>query len=241
MAQLSLAELTEKRNAELLKVNGLSQADYDQSALQVHSINADIDLIKAQIRKTEIMAPYDGILGLRNISLGAQVTPGTPLVTIRTVQKLKLDFSVPEKYGKDVKAGLQVTFTLQGEDARYNATVTATEESVEASTRNLKARAMVDNITTALKPGTFATVDLELGENKNALMIPTQAIIPQERNKQVILAQAGKAKFIAVKTGIRQASSVEVISGLKAGDTIVTTGILFLKPEADLKITKIMQ
>jgi membrane fusion protein, multidrug efflux system len=241
MAQLSLAEQNEKRNAELIKVNGISQVDFDQSSLQVHSINADIDLIKAQIRKTEIIAPYDGVLGLRNVSIGAQVTPGIALATLRSVHKLKLDFSVPEKYGKDIKAGLQVFFTFQGEDARYNATVMATEEAIETSTRNLKVRAIADNETIAFKPGTFATVDLELGENKNALMIPSQAIIPQERNKQVILAQGGKAKFTAVKTGTRQASAIEVISGLKAGDTIVTTGILFLKPGADLKISKIAQ
>jgi membrane fusion protein, multidrug efflux system len=240
-AQLQLAEQTEKRNAELLKVNGLSQAEYDQSALEISSINADIDLIKAQIRKTEVMAPYDGIIGLRNISLGAQVTPGTALATIRAVRQLKLDFSVPGKYGTYVKAGLHVTFTLQGEDARYNATVMATEEAVEASTRNLKARAVVDNKALALLPGAFATVDLELGENKNALMIPTQAIIPQERNKQVIVAKGGKALFTAVKTGTRQASAVEVVSGLKEGDTIVTTGVLFLKPGADLKFSKIAQ
>ena len=168
MAQLSLAKQNEKRNTELLKVNGISQVDYDQSALQVHSISADIDLIKAQIRKTEIMAPYDGVLGLRNVSLGAQVTPGTPIATIRADQKLKLDFSVPEKYASSVKAGIKVSFVLQGEDKRYGAIVTATEEAVEASTRNLKARAVVDNETIALKPGAFATVDLELGQNKNA-------------------------------------------------------------------------
>jgi membrane fusion protein, multidrug efflux system len=241
MAQLSLAELTEKRNAELLKVNGISQADYDQSSLMVHSINADIDLIRAQIRKSEIRAPYDGILGLRNISLGAQVTPGTAVVTIRAVNRLKLDFSVPEKYGSFVKAGLHVSFTLQGEDDRYDATVSATEEAVETSTRNLKARALVIEKISKLKPGSFANVDLELGENNNALMVPTQAIIPQERNKQVIVAQGGKAKFVPVKTGTRQASAVEVVSGLSVGDTIVTTGILFLKPGADIKFSKIVQ
>jgi membrane fusion protein (multidrug efflux system) len=241
MAQLQLAKLTEKRNADLLKENAISQADYDQAALQVQSVNADIDLIKAQISKTEIMAPYDGVLGLRNISLGAQVIPGTALVTIRSVGKLKLEFSVPEKYGSYVKAGLKVTFALQGEDGHYNATVTASEEAVEASTRNLKARAVIENKTSSLKPGAFATVDLNLGENKNALMIPTQAIIPQERNKQVIVAKGGKAIFTSVKTGTRQASAVEVVSGLKEGDTIVTTGVLFLKPGADLKFSKIAQ
>ncbi len=241
LAQQALAEQTEKRNAELLKINGMSQAEYDQSALQVRSFAADIELIKAQIRKTEVMAPFDGVLGLRNISIGAQVTPGTPLATIRSIHRLKLDFSVPEQYGGLVKPGLKVSLGIQGETARCEAIVSATEEAIEASTRNLRVRAVIENNTKSLKPGAFANVDVDLGENVNALMIPTQAIIPQERSKQVIVARSGKAKFTPVKTGTRQASAVEVVSGLVAGDTIVTTGILFLRPGADLKFSKIAQ
>jgi membrane fusion protein, multidrug efflux system len=241
VAQLSLAEQTEKRNAELLKVNGISQAEYDLSALQINSINADMDLIKAQIRKTEIVAPFDGVLGLRAISIGAQVTPGTALATIRSINRLKLDFSVPEKYGNLIKPGMKVSFNVQGEEAHCDALVMATEEAIESSTRNLRVRAIIQNHNAPLTPGAFANVNLELGENNGALMIPSQAIIPQERNKQVIVAQNGKAKFIVVNTGTRQASLVEVISGLHAADTIVTTGILFLKPGADLKFSKIVQ
>ena len=110
-----------KRQAELLKVSGISQSDYDQAVLQIHSINADIEILKAQIRKTEIYAPFDGVIGLKNISIGAQVTPNTPIATIRAVQKLKLDFSVPEKYSDELRSGLKVTFTVQGNDTKYDA------------------------------------------------------------------------------------------------------------------------
>jgi membrane fusion protein, multidrug efflux system len=241
IAQLALAEQTEKRNAELLKVNGISQAEYDLSTLQISLIKADMDLIRAQIRKTEIMAPFDGVLGLRAISIGAQVTPGTALATIRSTDRLKLDFSVPEKYGNLIKPGLKVTLNVQGENALSDALVMATEEAIESSTRNLRVRAVIQNNIATLTPGAFANVNLQLGQNTGALMVPSQAIIPQERNKQVIVAQNGKAKFVVVNTETRQASLVEVISGLHSGDTVVTTGILFLKPGADLKFSKIVQ
>jgi membrane fusion protein (multidrug efflux system) len=240
-AQLEIAEQTEKRQAELLKISGISQSDYDQAVLQIHSINADIEILKAQVRKTEVLAPFDGVIGLRAISIGAVVTPGMALATIRAVQRLKLDFSVPEKYGNQVKPGLKITFTVLGDDGPHDATVMATEEGIDVGTRNLKARAIVKNGNAELKPGAFANVELELGENKNALMVPTQAIIPQERNKQLIVAKNGKAQFVTVKTGVRQASAVEVLDGIAAGDTIVTTGLLFLKPGTDLKFSKVAQ
>jgi membrane fusion protein (multidrug efflux system) len=240
-AQLELAEQTEKRQAELLKVSGISRSDYDQSVLQIHSINADIEILKAQLRKTEVLAPFDGVIGLRNISIGAEVTPGMALAAIRQVRQLKLDFSVPEKYSNEVKRGLKVKFTVLGDEAPHEAIVMATEEGIDVATRNLKARAIVKNENAKLMPGAFANVELELGENKNALMVPTQAIIPQERNKQLIVAKNGKAQFVTVKTGVRQASAVEVVDGIAAGDTIVTTGLLFLKPGTDLKFSKVAQ
>jgi membrane fusion protein (multidrug efflux system) len=240
MAQLELAQLNEKRNAELLQSNAISQSDYDQSALQMRSIQADIDLIKAQISKTEIKAPYDGILGLRMISPGAQVTPGTALATLRTTKRLKVDFNIPGKYSELVKSGLKVSLHVQGEDTTYRATVIATEGAIDVGTRNFKVRALIDNAP-PVKPGSFANVDLELGENDKAIMIPTQAIIPRERDKQVILASGGKAHFTPVKTGVRQESLIEVLWGLHAGDTIVTTGILFMKPGAEVKFSKIAQ
>jgi membrane fusion protein (multidrug efflux system) len=239
--QLDIAEQTQKRQSELIKINGISQSDYDQAVLQVSSISADIEVLKVQISKTELRAPFDGVIGLRSVSVGAEVTSGTPLATIRSIQQLKLDFSVPEKYSSQVKPGMKVKFTVQGDDTRYDATVMATEEGIDVVTRNLKARAVVKNVDKALKPGAFANVELELSDIKDALMVPTQAIIPQELNKQLIVAKQGQAKFVTVQTGVRQASNIQVISGISAGDTIVTTGILFLKPGTSLKFSKVSE
>lgn len=237
--QLTIAQKTEERQGELLKINGVSQSEYDQALLAVNSIKNDVEVLKVQIGKTEVLAPYDGIIGLRNISPGAQITTSTALTTIRVVDKLKLDFSVPEKYSLNVRQGTKITFTVQGNDSLFGAEVIATEMGIESTTRNLRARAVVNGISPALVPGTFATVKLDLSENKNALMIPSQAVIPQARNKKAIVSRNGKADFVTVITGIRQAALVEVTHGLQSGDTVVTTGILFIKPGNPIKFAKI--
>jgi membrane fusion protein (multidrug efflux system) len=238
-AQLQLEEQTEKRQSELMKVNGISQLDLDQTILQINSIKADIEVLEVQINKTEVRAPFDGTIGLRSISIGAQITTATALATIRDVRHLKLDFSVPEKYGSIIKPGFKVKFTVQGSDIKYDATVMATEQGIESDTRNLNGRAVVESNTAALVPGEFANVELRLSEKNDALMVPTEAVIPQERSKQIIIAKQGKASFVTVITGVRNTSSVQVLSGISAGDTVVTTGILFLKPNAVLKFSKI--
>jgi membrane fusion protein (multidrug efflux system) len=237
--QLQLAEQTEKRQSELLKVSGISQFDYDQTVFQVNSIKDDIELLNVQIGKTELKAPFDGVIGLKNISVGAQVNSTTALATIRMINRLKIDFSVPEKYSGEIVPGKLLTFTVEGDSLKNTAAVMATEGGIESDTRNLKVRAVIDHVSPRLKPGAFATVELELGRNTKALLVPTQCIIPQARSKKLIVARDGKAEFLTVNTGIRQAEFIEVLDGIRAGDTVVTTGIIFLKPKADLKFSKI--
>ena len=159
---------------------------------------------------------------------------------ISLVEKLKLDFSVPEKYSREITPGKKLTFTIEGDTIRYSATVLATEEGIESETRNLKVRSIVDHASSGLKPGSFATVELELGKHEHALLVPTQSIIPQARSKKVIVANNGKAEFREVTTGIRKPDLIEVLKGVNPGDTVVTTGILFLKPKADLKFSKVI-
>jgi len=227
-AQLDLQQQIYKRQSELIKVNGISQNEYEQSLLQVNTLLAEIEAQKAQIRKTEILAPFDGIIGLRNVSLGAVVSTSTTLATIRS-NRLKLDFYVPEKYGDAIKAGMNVDFSLYSGQSDYRATVLATERSIDDATRNLKVRAVINQTGEGLIPGAFANVKLRLGETSKALMIPTEALIPMEREKQVILSKNGKAHFVTVKTGIRKESLVEITEGLQVGDTLVTSGLLFFK------------
>jgi membrane fusion protein (multidrug efflux system) len=238
-SQLAIQQRIYKRQTQLMKVNGISQNEYEQTILQINSISADIAEEKALIRKTEVRAPFDGTIGLRNVSVGAVVSNSTLLATIRTNQRLKLDFFVPEKYSSIIRVGMNVKFTMANSDAVYVAKVTATEEGIENDTRNLKVRAMISSTSKDLIPGAFANVNLRLGENTRALMIPSQAIIPEEEKKQVIIARHGKAHFVPVKTGIRKSSKVEVVEGLESGDTLMITGILFLKEGDKLSYSSI--
>jgi membrane fusion protein (multidrug efflux system) len=232
--QLAIQEKIHERQSELLKANGISQNDYEQTGLLLNSLRADIEVQKVLIRKTEVLAPFDGVIGLRSISIGAEVTPSTLLATIRSEDKLKLDFSVSEKYSSEIKPGMKILFSMSNDEKQYEATVMATEQGIDLLSRNLKVRAIVDNKSDHLLPGAFADVNLKLNEKKNALMIPTMAVIPEEQNKSIILARKGKAHFINVKTGVRRASSIEITDGIQPGDTVITTGILILKEGSKL-------
>jgi membrane fusion protein, multidrug efflux system len=224
----------------LLKVNGISQNDYDLTGLQLNELKADIEVQKALIRKTEVLAPFDGVIGLRNISIGAQVSPTTLLATIRTDNKLKLDFSVPEKYSSKIRPGMTVKFSMYNEEKYYDASVIATEQGIDANTRNLRVRAIINTSSGELLPGAYANVELQLGANDKALVIPSKAIIPKAKNKLVIRAKNGEASFIQVKTGIRNEIGVEITNGLQVGDTIITTGTMMLREGSKLEYSTVV-
>jgi len=237
--QLQIANQNEQRSLQLIKIQGISQQDYDASLLNVNNIKADIEITQATIIKTEIRAPFNGKVGLKNISMGAFVTPATIVATIQQTDILKLDFSVPEKYIPQVKVGQPVQFTTEGNTKKYTAKIMATESGVTQETRSLSIRAIVQNKEAGLVPGIFAKVVLNFDPDPNAIVVPTQAIIPQARGKKVIVYQGGLAKFNDVTTGIRDSSMVQITSGLKAGDTIVTTGLLSVRPDTKIQMNKI--
>ncbi|MEY4336331.1 MAG: hypothetical protein RLZZ45_1250 [Bacteroidota bacterium] len=237
--QLKIAEKTEERQRELLKINGISQQDYDLSLLQVNNIKADIELTEVNIAKTEIRAPYAGRMGLRSISPGAYITPATVITSISQVDKKKISFSIPEKYSNDIRQGMKIEFKIEGIEGTQHATILASESVVEANTRNLKVLAIVNDGAQKLVPGTFAKVNLTLSQNNEAVIVPTQCIIPNARAKQVVLFKDGKPEFTTVTTGIRGSETIQVISGIKPGDTVVTTGLLFIRKDSKLKLSKL--
>lgn len=237
--QLQIAEKTEERQGELLKINGISQQDFDLVALNVQTLKVDIEATKIAIAKTEIRAPYSGQVGLRNISLGAYISPNDLITTLRQVNSLKLEFSIPEKYAKEIKQGNTVSFKVDGGSQIHSATIMATENSVEQTTRTLRVKAIVNRHHAELVPGVFANVNLRLGKNSKALMIPTQSVIPTARNKQVVILRKDIAVFTTIETGIRDSSYVQVISGIHAGDTVITSGLMVVRPNAKLKMKKI--
>jgi membrane fusion protein, multidrug efflux system len=237
--QYQIAQKTVERYGELLKIQGISQQEYDLAQLQVNNLRADMDIVRVNIGKTEVRAPYAGRLGLRNISVGAYVSPTSIITTLRKVDQLKLEFSVPEKYSNAMKPGSQVKFGLEGVKDKFTANVIATEAAIEANTRTLKVRAVLAGRNPALVPGAFAKVSLEIGKDVQSLVIPTQAVIPQARNKRVVVYSGGTARFQVVTTGIRDSSYIQVTEGLNEGDTVVTTGLLAIRPDSKVKLTRV--
>jgi len=237
--QLQIAEQTEKRQAELIKIQGISQQEYDLSLLGVSNLKADIDILKEAVRKTEIRAPFSGKLGLKNISDGAYVTSATIITTISQVNLLKIQFNVPEKYGSQLRTGQNINFTVDGSNKNYSANIIASEVKMDENTRSLAIRGIVRNGDASLIPGVFAKVKIVLGQNENAIMIPTIVVQPLGRKKLVYLYKGGKSIPSDITTGIRDSSSVQVLTGLNVGDTVITTGLLFLRPGADIKLKKV--
>jgi membrane fusion protein (multidrug efflux system) len=237
--QLEINQKTVERYKELLKIQGISQQDADLSELQVSNIKADIELTKVNIAKTEIRAPFDGKIGLRNVSLGAYVAPTTVIATLRQLNQLKLEFTVPEKYSAEFIKGKSVSFGIEGSKDRFNATVIATELSIDANTRSLKVRALVKGGNPYLVPGAFAKVALHLEKNDFAMVIPTQAVIPLARGKQVIVYRGGSTEFLNISTGIRDSSFVQVLDGIKPGDTVLISGLMSIRPTSKIQLTKV--
>jgi membrane fusion protein (multidrug efflux system) len=237
--QLRIARQTENRYDQLQKIGGISKQDYDVTALNVSNLRADLDIINTSIAKTVIRAPFSGKLGLKGISTGAYVTPQSIVTTIQKTNGLRIDFNIPEKYTGEVKPGQIINFTTEGNSRTYTATVVATESGITEATRSLTIRARVKGEEAGLVPGAFARVKLSFAPDPNALMIPTQAIIPQARGKKVYVYRGGKADFVDVTTGVRDSVMVQVVSGLKQGDTVITTGLLGLKPDAKVMVKQV--
>ncbi len=234
--QLKIAEQTEKRQSELLKIQGISQQDYDLSLLQVNNLKADMDIIKTSIAKTEIRSPFNGKIGLRNISEGAYITPSTSITNISQVSQVKLQFNVPEKYGTQLSIGKRINFGIDGEIQTFVAQIIAQEITIDENTRTLAIRAMVLNNHSALIPGAFAKVNISVGQKANAIMVPTLAVLPTGRKKQVFIYKNGIAFATDVITGVRDSSNIQIVSGVNLGDTIITSGLLFIKNGSEVKL-----
>jgi membrane fusion protein (multidrug efflux system) len=238
--QMQIAQQTENRHEQLLKIGGISKEDYAATALQVSNLRADLDIINTSIAKTVIRSPFSGKLGLKDISTGAYVTPQSVIALIQKTNDLKIDFNLPEKYTNQIKKGQFVNFTVEGSGRNYAAVIAATGAGIEQTTRTLMIRAQVKGDITGLTPGNFAKVKLNFEPDPNALLIPTQAIIPQARGKKAVRFKNGKADFVDVTTGVRDSSMVQITSGLNKGDTVIVTGLLSVKPDANIMIRKVI-
>lgn len=232
----SLAEETMLRQKQLLAINGISQQEFDQAQNELNTIKADMDFATAQILKTEIKAPFDGIIGLKNVSEGAFISPTTIIASIQQIDPVKIDFSIPERYASFLKKNTKVVFSIEGTDQEYTGFVFAIEPKIDLASRTVHVRAICENSKATIYPGAFANLKIFLNDIDNAILIPTEAIIPDINGQKVFVLKNGKAAFARVETGIRTEAKIQITKGLVVGDTIITTGIMQLRPDAFVKI-----
>jgi membrane fusion protein, multidrug efflux system len=238
--QKKLAQVNEERQHKLLDKEAISQREYDISITNLNSINADIDNLKAQIAKTVIRAPFNGRMGLRYVSMGSYLSPATKITTLTSVVPAKIDFAVPAKYANAVGRGTNISFTTENGNDNFKGIVYAVEPKIDPNTRTVMLRATSPNAGGRLIPGAFARIEIILNSKKGAIVIPTEAVIPDLQGHKVFVVRNKKAAFISVEVGTRTDRDIEIYSGLSIGDTLITSGILMVKPGGDVEIKEIV-
>jgi membrane fusion protein (multidrug efflux system) len=232
-----LALLREKRIAQLVKQGVARLEEYDTALAELNVQDADIELTRAQIAKTEIRAPFDGIVGLRYVSDGAFITAATRVATLQRLDRLKIDFSLPEKYAGRIRPRNPMTFTVAGGDQRFKGEIYAQDPRIDAATRTVLVRAWCENPATRLLPGASARVELVLSELDKAILIPSVAVIPGLNELNVyVVGEDQKAERRAVEAGTRLESTVHILSGLRSGDVVITSGLQQMRPGQMIRV-----
>jgi len=234
-SELDIAQKEAERLEQLYNQKVASQREFDNAESSLSVAKAELELIEAQLRKTDIRAPFGGVVGLRSVSEGTYVTPTTPITTLLEDRPVKVDFTVPERFAASVKKGDVVRFTVEGSSRVFEATVYALESIIDANTRTMGVRATCPNSDGALVPGAFAEVEVLLPE-RETLTVPSFALVPELRGQKVFLYRGGKAEARPVETGLRTEDRVEIVDGLAPGDTLITSGLLQLKSGAPVTV-----
>ncbi|MFA6127627.1 MAG: efflux RND transporter periplasmic adaptor subunit [Bacteroidales bacterium] len=236
--QAKLAEANESREKVLLSKGGISQERFDEISNLRQTLQAELEVLKVDLSKTEIRAPFSGKTGLRNVSIGALVHPGFVLADLQDLRHMLIDFSIPERYSRDLKPGSPVTFRTDYLPEEQKAEVEAIEPAVDQQTRTLLVRAAISNTGGMLVPGTSAKVFLTVKETASSIFVPTSALIPSIKGYSVFLKKGGKAVAKQVKTGVRNSDFVQIQEGVQSGDTLLTTNLLRIKGGSLLSIIK---
>lgn len=237
--ELALMQQAENRKRQLLDKGGTTQEEYDVIRGQVNNKKAEIEYINAQIQRTEIRAPFDGILGLKYTDQGAYVTPNIQIASLQDISKIKVEFSIPEQYSSVIKNGNEIRFNVQGTDSVFTGTVYAIEPQIDTRSRTFKVRAISDNSQGLLQPGSFADITLILESFEDAIMVPTIALVPEGTNFHIYTYQNGKAIEKEVKIGERDNKMINIMEGLNASDTILINGLLNVQDSASVAIRDI--
>lgn len=224
--QQKLAESEEYRQQQLLKIEAVSQEEYDIALNQVNTLAAEVELLESQIVKTSIYAPFSGTIGLRYASAGGYVTTANLIATMQQLDPIKVEFSVPERYAPKIKEGTDIRFEVTGFDEVFKAKVYAIESKIDINTRTVRVRASGQNAHRQLRPGAFAQVEIVLNTFEDAILVPAEALVTELEGQKLFIAKDGKAKSQKVKTGIRTERLVQIVEGLAPQDTILLTGLM---------------
>lgn len=237
-SQVQLAEDRVFRQSALLQKDAVSKEAYEQVRTDLAALNADIQLMEANIALTELRAPFDGVIGLRRVSEGAYASPTTTIATLTKVVPLKIDFHVPEKYDNRLKPGTKISFEVEGNLNTFYASVYAVESKIDPVTNTFAVRARYHNHN-GIPPGRTANLKVRMLEINDAIAIPSEAIIPEMGKDKVYVYRSGKAQPVIITKGLRTESHVQVLEGLSVGDTIITSGTLQLRAGLDVVLDNI--
>lgn len=236
LTEEKLAQENAQRATLLFEKEAISSQENDVSLADLESAKAQTQLIKAQIAKTKIRAPFAGKIGLRSVSKGEYLTPTTVVATLMNTDPIKILFSVPEKYTSQVRIGQPLSFSTSSSQENFSAKIYAIEPGIDAETRTIQLRAIARNPDGALFPGSFARVQLPINTIKDAVLVPTESVIPIQDGQQVFVVKNGKAKVVAVKALSRTSTDVLLESGVGIGDTVLTSGIMSLREGTPVKV-----
>jgi membrane fusion protein, multidrug efflux system len=241
-AQLKKLQLDEKlatddvyRKEKLLEIKAVSQEELDISRNQLGAIQADIELTRAQLEKTGIYAPFTGRIGLRYASPGGYISSDVLIARIQQTDPIKIEFSVPEKYITGITSNMAIQFNVAGTDSNFTGHIYAIEPRIDPSTRSFTARARCQNPGGILTPGSFAKVNIILEKIPDALVLPSDAFIPDIKGEKVFLCKNGRAVMVYVTTGIHTENEIEVVKGINPMDTVITSGLLQLRDQMNVR------
>lgn len=237
--QINLARIREQRQKELLERNAIAQEDYDVVLNELNTLKARRGALQARIDKMEIRAPFDGIIGLRDISSGSYVSPENVITSLQKIDPLKIEFSIPERYRTMVNRGLSIRFLVEGSDHNAEGEIYAIHPRVDRETRTLRMRATAPNPDLQLFPGAYARVEVDLSVIDDALLIPSEALVPELTGYHVFVFSDGKAAERKVEIGTRTDRMVHIREGLLPRDTVITTGLLQIRDGMSVDLSEI--
>ena len=238
-AQAKLASDKLLRQKELFAIQGVSKEEYDAADNEVQSLLADAEILKVQLARTEIRAPFSGVIGLRNVSIGSFITQQNVIATIQQINPVKIDFSIPERYSQVLTVNTKIDFLIEGSSKKFTGIIYAIDPQIDTGTRTLKVRARAENTENKITPGAFARIDILLDQINNALVVPTEAIVPILKGSQVFVSKGGIANAVPVKIGVREEKTVQIVEGISDGDTLITTGIMSIRQGSKLKFISV--